>query len=121
MVLTIDVQGQLLSMILNAAGLAVLGFIGWTLRQGWKALISAHEKLDHLDECMDAVKAASDADRAAAALHRAETESANKKIAELERDYAGLEGWVKGIVRLPTDAKLTDYFPAQEPPPPSSI
>jgi hypothetical protein len=107
----------LASAVIQLAVLAVLGVLAWLGKKALTMLDSMHKKLEHLDECMDGVQAASAADREELRIHRQESEGRDRRIAQLERDNAALEAWVKGRFGLSIDAQLTQ-IPARGDPPP---
>ena len=98
---------------MNGVATLLLAFIGWLAKRAFDMLKSAHEKLEHIDECMDGVKKASEADRARLDLHKQEAEERDKVISLLQRDYAGLEGWAKGRFGLSIDAEITQIPPGE--------
>lgn len=107
-VLQASAVDQIVAFAIN--GLATLLLLALTAfaRTAVKTLKSAHDKLDHLDECMDGVKKEAQEDREAYRRHRAEAEERDKHIALLEKNYAGLEGWVKGRAGLAIDTPITE-------------
>ena len=105
---TFDFAAQIVLILITITGTAVFGVFVWIGRQSLLTLKSAYAKLEHVDECMDLVKKASEEDRTLLKLHRSESESRDRRIAELEKDYAGLEGWIKGKYGLSTDASITE-------------
>ena len=110
-VMEISTGADIATYVMNGAATLLLAFIGWLAKRAFDMLKSAHEKLEHIDECMDGVKKASELDRAAMLIHRSETESLEKEIALLKREYAGLEGWAKGRFGLSIDAEITQVPP----------
>ena len=105
---TFDFAAQIVLFLITIVGTLVFGAFVYIGRQALLTLKEAYLKLVHVDECMDLVKKASEEDRALLKLHRNEAESRDKRIAELEKDYAGLEGWIKGKYGLSTDASITE-------------
>lgn len=74
-------------------------------------IVDVMKLLHHLDDCMDEVKAASAEDRRLMRQHRQDSEDRDRRISELETDYAGLEGYIKGQYGLSIDQKITEIKP----------
>ena len=105
---TLDFAAQIVLFLITIAGTVVFGAFVWIGRQALVMIRDSYAKLQHMDECLDAVKKASEDDRALLKFHRAEAEDRDKEIANLQTNYAGLEGWVKGKYGLAIDSTITE-------------
>lgn len=114
MFLAVATDDPIVSYVLNGLATLFLGLLLWIGKQAIRTLKEAHDKLDHLDACMDRVQEEAQKDREAYRLHRQEAEERDKEIAELKTNYAGLEGWAKGRAGLAIDAPITAIPPATE-------
>ena len=103
--------------IINLAGTLMLGLIAWMLRKGWKTLGAIPGRLDHLDECLDSLKMTEKVRYEEAMLFRdgslADRAALQEQVADLKREYAGLEGYFKGVHGLSIDRPITDINPKE--------
>jgi hypothetical protein len=49
----VDSETQLIAIAVNFIGACLLGLLAWFARQAWKYLKKMHDKVDHIDECLD--------------------------------------------------------------------
>ena len=103
--------------ILNAIGLGVLCAFGYYLLKIWRVLVALPMRLDHLDKCVDSIKAVEQFRYEETMLFRdgmlADRVKQEKEIAELKREYAGLEGYFKGVSGLRIDRPITEIDPKE--------
>lgn len=115
-VTTMAVSGtdQVIGLVINGLVMALLALAVWLVRKAATGIAHLIDKVEHIDQCMDGVKAASEADRLELKQHRLEAAGRDRKIADMDARYAGLEGWVKGRFGLPIDAPVTEIKDAKE-------
>ena len=49
----VDSETQLVAVAVNFLIACLLGILAWFGRQAWKYLKAMHDKVDHIDECLD--------------------------------------------------------------------
>ena len=98
--------------IVNIIGTGLLALLVWMVRRAWKTLSLIPSRLDHLDKCVDSLKLVEQSRYEETMLFRdgvlADRVAQEKEIAELKMEYAGLEGFVKGINGLAIDKPITE-------------
>ena len=118
-----DPSAQVIALVIQSIGAVILGGLFWLVRKAAVSVKEIHARLDHLDECVDAQRQDSVAEREVAeqtrtdvlvreGLYRSDSIARDERIAQLRVDYAGLEGWIKGTNRLPIDKSINEIDPA---------
>ena len=103
--------------IINIVGTGLLALLLWMVRRAWKTLSIIPSRLDHLDKCVDSLKVVEQSRYEETMLFRdgvlADRIKQQEEITELKREYAGLEGYFKGVSGLRIDRPITEIDPKE--------
>ena len=103
--------------IINIVGTGLLALLLWMVRRAWKTLSIIPSRLDHLDKCVDSIKLVEQSRYEETMLFRdgvlADSIKQQAEITELKREYAGLEGYFKGVSGLRIDRPITEIDPKE--------
>lgn len=82
-------------LIIQSLGGLVMLVIAWWARRVWRAVEKIYERLDHLDKCVDDVKA-----------EVIEGKAERHKVSELEKQVAHMKGTLGLALHEPPDAAV---------------
>ena len=96
--------GEALNRLVDLGVTLFLLGLGWLVRQGIKQAKIVLERINHIDECMDGVKRASEADRDMLTRY-------NGEVAAARLELAAVTGYLKGMAGVPLDSELNEIPP----------
>jgi hypothetical protein len=83
----------------------------------FKAIRAVLRRIDHLDKCLDDVKKRQEAEYDETVIFRtgvmADQRASQAHVTQLEKDYAGVTGYLKGVFNLKIDAALEEITPSE--------